>query len=1157
MKINGLFCVLMSFAVSTAFAEAPLKAALFLDAPLAKKESFSVHLAEALQEAPKCGCREATPDLTAFFEEMLTENGYATVILDAEMLCTPGYLEEAQVSLLVLPYAKRLPMKAIPTVTAYLEQGGNLLVLNGPAWVEPVAALDGKWQTPEEYRMQQAQRPVTHHILDFNKESIESWYRSAYRPESPTTFTMVKEGPVVHSAALEVHIPELEGWDSVCRTFETSPFPEGFTDMVFSARGGAKTNLLAVEWSEEDGSRWLAVVPLTTNWQQFRLSPESFKFWESVPSRAPTTFNPAQARMIAFTLAYSHTGHMTGEHWFQVSEVGAEKAGGETTVLSEEIPLPPLDIVAPSYKFFDMKGVTSLCAAKGQQMLDQQHFLLPKKMQSVHPRPEAGGFAKGRPWRWIPLLEARAADGDLRGYPAAMLIHGDGKYQGGIWASFAIDDGGWYESEEASAAILSVLARMKEPVFLMDGGAAYYTCFEDQEVALGATVVNLKEDAASDLSVSVTVQDGDGNTVGSASWSDVTLSGTESKSFVNTWVPPNTSTDGFQVITRLLRGEALLDYAEHELYVWKPKENPSFVSIEDGDFVLEGKRWRPHGVNYMPSSGIGIEWSHYFEHWIGAEAYHPKVIQRDLERCAAMGCNAVSIFIYRKSMEAQNLLDLLRRIDLLGMKANLSLRPGTPMDLQKEGLRDLIGYYRLAENDTVYAYDLAWEPQFRQQERDPFNPQWEAWIIERYGSVEAAEEDWGCSVARDDEGAIIGYRQEMITGGDEWAPMIAAYRRFLDTLLYEKYGEARRFVRSLDPNHAVSFRMSMAGDPTDQNYSTILYDFAYLAGAVDILEPEAYGRIGNWEKVKPGWFTYEYGRWANPALPVMWAEAGVHVWDMAQMQPGKDALAFQAKYYTDFYRMLIESGADGIFWWWYPGGYRTNEKSDYGVINPDGTDRPVTAVIRNHANAFIDGPDAKEVDHMLYFDRDSHKNGLTGIYNDLEASFWKAIGARKTPGLNTEGSGTDSTNCPLMAVGNRPQTKHNPPKYLDAFFDRVEIQQKDGSWRRLLSGDRVAVDRSDVQLRFSFTNLGEAALVAPHNGDGKDGVVFITCSGDLETAYALPLSLTRFEEGQLQIGLSAIPKDQACQCVFSFDAHNRCAFGSKFELVFTPPKPSY
>ncbi len=690
---------------------------------------------------------------------------------------------------------------------------------------------------------------------------------------------------------------------------------------------------------------------------------------------------------------------------------------------------------------------------------------------------------------------------------------------------------------------------MNDPVFLVDGGAEFYTCFERQALRLGATVANPGTATRAGLSLRVEVKAPDGTTVTSASWTELTFPAGAPVAFEQPWTAEQWPDGGYLVTASLYHGEELLDRAEHELHCWKPKEAPSFVSVQNGDFILNGQRWRPHGVNYMPSSGIGTEWWKYFEQWIGAEAYGPKVIQRDLERCVAMGCNALSIFIYRESMEAQNLLDLLRRMDALGLKANLSLRPGTPMDPPRDILRELIEYYRLAENDTVFAYDLAWEPQFRSPERDPFNPQWEDWIIERYGSLENAEKDWGCPVPRDADGRVANYTPDMIIGDGPWDRMIAAYRRFLDTLLYEKYSEARRFVRSLDPNHHVSFRMSMAGDPTDLNYTTILYDFAYLAGAVDILEPEAYGRIGDWEKVKPGRFTFEYGRWANPALPVMWAEAGVHAWDMSLMRPGEEALDFQARYYADFYRMLTESGADGIFWWWYPGGFRVNENSDYGIINPDGTERPVTKVIREHAGAFIQGPDSKPVDTWLVFDRDSHKNGLTGIYSALEGAFWTAVTEGKTPGLRTEGTGTDSTNCPPVAVGNVPWTGSNPPKYLDAFFDVVELRGADGNWKRVFNGDSIPVASSSITLRVTITNLGEAALIAPENTGDKPGGMYITCTGDMQKTVPLPQDLARFESAIIEMDLVDNTTDRDAEIVLASEARGRTSFGNKVTLV--------
>ena len=73
---------------------------------------------------------------------------------------------------------------------------------------------------------------------------------------------------------------------------------------------------------------------------------------------------------------------------------------------------------------------------------------------------------------------------------------------------------------------------------------------------------------------------------------------------------------------------------------------------------------------------------------------------------------------------------------------------------------------------------------------------------------------------------------------------------------------------------------------------------------------------------------------------------------MNRMAPDPKKLAFEGRYYADFYRMMIESGADGVFFWWYPGGFRLGENSDFGIINPDGTDRPATTVIRSEGPAF-------------------------------------------------------------------------------------------------------------------------------------------------------------------------------------------------------------
>ena len=184
--------------------------------------------------------------------------------------------------------------------------------------------------------------------------------------------------------------------------------------------------------------------------------------------------------------------------------------------------------------------------------------------------------------------------------------------------------------------------------------------------------------------------------------------------------------------------------------MWKPKRHKEYVEIKNGDFVLDGKRWRAHGVNYMPSSGIAAEDGLYFEHWLSAQSYDSAIIERDLRHVKDMGMNAVSIFLYYENLKDQNLIDILRRCDALGIKANLSLRHATAFEFPAKHIQEMITYSRLARNDTVFAYDIDWEPLWRKHDdRLRWDGEWEAWVVERYGSLENAERDWGYAIPRD------------------------------------------------------------------------------------------------------------------------------------------------------------------------------------------------------------------------------------------------------------------------------------------------------------------------------------------------------------------------------------------------------------------------
>ncbi len=1059
---------------------------------------------------------------------LFMEAGWSVERLDPAAFSTPGALDAARQEVLLVPDASRLPLDSMASIAAFLEDGGDLVAMNTPAWREVLVPHGGEWVPVDAFRAAYAREVEKTVLVDFAKENLAEWGHSFRTPELAGTYTVHPAGGDRLEAVFAAEITKLDGWDSHTKQFNAPPFPEGNVLTVFSARSIRNATHLAIEWEERDGSRWIASVPLSKEWRQYLLTPSDFKFWESVPAREKTAFNPANAHRMAVTLAFTHTGFTDRDLAYEVGTVFTAPLAPDAAHALEAYAVPRLEVLSPAYKFFQPADVASLRPVGF--LPEFPSTSLPTNFMALHPRPQAPGFDKGRNWVWEPLLVAESTSGEMRGTVAAMMSHVNGPFQGGRWVSFAVQDVDWYLSDMGRAALSAVAKRLRNPLALVDGGSDHYTYFEDQTPRLGVTVANMGRKAVPDVRARFSVTE-NGQNLFSRDTEPVTI---PPGGLHQVAVPHGMDwASGSVTISVSVEspGASPLSLTQ-QAHVWRPAQEKRFVTAKDGRFELGGARWRPHGVNYMPSSGIAAENMHYFEQWLSAESYDPLVIQRDLDRCKAMGFNSLSIFLYRDHLEEQNLLDLLRRMEALGMKANLSLRPGTPMDFPWEQVREMIEHLRLAENDTVFAYDLAWEPQFRPFERDPFNAAWEAWIVERYGSLENAEKDWGFPVPRDAQGNVVNFSEEMIGREGPWSPMIAAYRRFLDTLLYEKYSRARDFVRAAAPHQHVSFRMSMAGDPTDTQTNTMLYDFAYLGGAVDLFEPEAYGRIGDWERVKPGWFTQEYARWANPALPMIWAEAGVHVWDMASMSAPQDKLDYQARYFDDFYKMMIASGADGIYWWWYPGGFRTNENSDYGIINPDGTDRPVTEVIRRRAVEFINGPDPAPVDTWLVMDRDAHTNGLSGIYTALAADFWEAVAAEKTPGLRTEGTGTNSANCPLEAVGNRPGTGQNPPKFLDAFFDAVEILPEQGI------------------LRVTLTNLGEATLLGEAEAGLGKGVACLTFETEgLKSSIPIPNSMPRFARQTVDVPLDFVKSGKT---VMSLEAKDRTPFGPKKTITITP-----
>jgi hypothetical protein len=78
------------------------------------------------------------------------------------------------------------------------------------------------------------------------------------------------------------------------------------------------------------------------------------------------------------------------------------------------------------------------------------------------------------------------------------------------------------------------------------------------------------------------------------------------------------------------------------------------------------------------------------------------------------------------------------------------------------------------------------------------------------------------------------------------------------------------------------------------------------------------------------------------------------------------------------------------------------ENSDFGIINPDGTDRPMTKVIRSEGPRFLEARKPGKPDIWIAVDRDRDARGLFGMYETANVEFWKAMTDGRQPGLKWE-----------------------------------------------------------------------------------------------------------------------------------------------------------
>lgn len=1053
------------------------------------------------------------PALAESLAQWLREDGFPVTVLSPQDACERSVLRADDYFLYVIPHCRTYPAAGFDVLMEFTARGGHVLLLGGPLLDDPLWWLADRWVNRHEVLTVKRTARAEHYPLSMDGDGARTWTRATNNFDGAASWDVVPEGPD-GTACFRFQCQDLVGWEGWLSPPINALFGQGHDLMTFVAKGGPRTKQLVVELQEQDGSRWMAIADLTERWERVSLDPHDFQYWPDSTTRGARggkgdRLRPDQARRVNFQLAQSHIPTLPrGAHQFWIADVGTGASPTRDLPMADSLPDQSLETIYPRYKVFPLERAARLESSPEQSAVVSMFGANDVEVRATHmqcaiPRTMGRGFQRGQKWRYVPLLDAVDGEGNVLGSPGWLLLAHASSRPTSVTAGLGVLDPDLLASRELAQAVCAIAGRLRGGLFLREAGAEQFAYWPGESVRLGATVTSVSP-ARERAALKITVRGADGQVAWENSAFVPELERGREHQWSDTWTPPARPGAVYTVTTQLLSGDTVIDQIGHDVSLLDTRRpDPSeYISVSGNDFILQGRKWYPVGINYWPLYVSGMDQDDFWAGWLRSAYYDPELVEEDLARMAELGINLVSI----QSSDLQdyrNLLDFIRRCDRRNIYVNLFCGLASPLAFREEPLREFIETARLADNPAIMAYDTIWEPGnyvFQGDRRGGWDGAWRAWVIEQYGSIEAAEADWQFAGRRDDQQRLISPPDQHFQQDGPWRVMMAAYRRFMDDLTSRQWNQAHRKLREIDPHHLVSFRQG----------NTLPHDFVFTGTPkhVDFICPEGYSIPHSDAGYHAAGFITKYVHFTTGGKPVVWSEFGQSVWDPTTMSPSPARIEEVARYHELFYRMALESGANGTIPWWWPGGYRVGERSDYGIIDPNGAPRPAAQLIAHYGPRLRADRSWPAPTVWYDMDRDAHAGGYWHVCFHAGAdAYRRASESGEHLGVRSAGTGTTSATVPRVAVGNRPPNGSNPPKYLNAEFNWLLVQDASGSWVEATQGVSIPV-RVGVPIlaRISIGNTQEARWLAPTSDVVANGTVVLqtTDSSQVRGRWSLP-----------------------------------------------------
>jgi uncharacterized protein (TIGR03437 family) len=726
------------------------------------------------------------------------------------------------------------------------------------------------------------------------------------------------------------------------------------------------------------------------------------------------------------------------------------------------------------------------------------------------------------------------AIGDLLA-PAATLFEGNGVI---VWLP-------WPQLfEPLRAQLVSALEGSSSGLYFVTAGADQIVWLPGEAITGGESIVNHGASA-----VQPTLQ-----------WSIVSASGSITPQPA---VPLSLDADGFgnvrfnigslpvgdyTITFRLMVGNQEMDRVDSPVRVLDPtltRQPSQKIRAVNGAFsTAAGQHVFLQGVNYWPryTVGIGLGESNG-QSWFEANQYDPDLVEADLTEIAALGFNLLNIqfseYISGWAPEGRAVIDFLERCRNHGLWARIFLSTTFLNGAYNGQISPTLDNYLqsafLPGNDRVFAYELLWEPMIGMHDsggagefvndmvtgantgRTLLDPDWRAWVNDRYGSLANAEQAWSFTAPLDATGQLTNPLDDQIENDGPWRIMVAAYRRFLEDYLGRNIGVIARQIRRTDPDTLLTYRnWTTMNEPHNTNTG---YDIGTGAAHLDFFSPERYSPVLLWPDDRPWGLVTAYSRYRTGGKPVQWTEFGA---DVSTIDGSSTSQATQGAICDTMMRQVADDGSNAATVWWWPGGSSPISGTDFGIIDPDGTPRPCASDLSQwNATFAAAAPDlTSDPPTTITVDRDADARGSYGLFLNYQNSYLQARQAGMSVVLADAGTGTDTSTMPVIQVGDVPYTGTGPLKFADAEFAGIHVVCPTLDVT-VENGSSVAVPPGAAcQFTPTLVNTGEAQWLP--GSAPKGGVILQTSAGNLPLTAPLQ-SLQRTPIGTLNVTMGQSP----------------------------------